>query len=165
LQLDHANAQNHMHVHPTVLSLIMKIGKGFGLRAIRVPYEPFAPAWRATRTHFGSRLAQSALLAPWLKLMKARIRAAGFAANDYVFGMIDTGHMNAQRLNEFIAALPRGVSEIYSHPATALWPQADPQDADYGGEFAALIDPGVIARLRQSGVQPITFTELARDGV
>jgi len=165
LQLDHANAQNHMHVHPAILSLIMKAGREFGLRAIRIPYEPFAPAWRATRTHFGARLAQSALLTPWLQLMKARVRAAGFVANDYVFGMIDTGHMDALRVAKYIAALPNGVSELYSHPATGVWPQADPPDADYGGEFAALIDPAVIARLQQSGVRPVTFTELALDGV
>jgi len=96
--------------------------------------------------------------------MKARVRAAGFAANDYVFGMIDTGHMDATRVGRYIAALPSGVSELYSHPATQLWPQADPADADYRGEFAALMDPGVIARLQQSGVQPITFTELASNG-
>jgi len=165
LQLDHANAQNHMHVHPTILSLIIKIGKEFGLRAIRIPYEPFAPAWRATRTHFGPRLAQAALLAPWLSLMKRRVRAAGLAANDYVFGMIDSGQMDARRLGEFIAELPRGTSEIYSHPATAVWSQADPPGADYSGEFAALIDPAVIASLRRSDVQPVTFTDLARDGV
>ncbi len=165
LQLDHANAQNHMHVHPTILSLIIKIGKEFGLRAIRIPYEPFAPAWRATRTHFGSRLAQAALLAPWLGLMKGRVRAAGLAANDYVFGMIDSGRMDAHHLSRFIAELPPGTSEIYSHPATMAWSQSDPPGADYGGEFAALIDPAVIASLRRSEVQPITFTDLARDGV
>jgi hopanoid biosynthesis associated protein HpnK len=165
LQLDHANAQNHMHVHPTILSLIIKIGKEFGLRAIRIPYEPFTPAWRATRTHFGLRLAQAALLAPWLSFMKRRVRAAGLAANDYVFGMIDSGQMDARRLSEFIAELPPGTSEIYSHPATAAWPQADPPGADYSGEFAALIDPAVIASLRRSEVQPVTFTDLARDGV
>lgn len=165
LQLDHANAQNHMHVHPTILSLIVRVGREFGLRAIRIPNEPFGPAWRATHTHFGSRFAQSVFLSPWLAIMKRRVRAGGFAANDYVFGMIDTGHMDSRRLREFIAALPSGISEIYSHPATARWAQADPPDADYAGEFAALIDPAVIADLHASNVKPATFSDLAHDGV
>jgi hopanoid biosynthesis associated protein HpnK len=164
LALDHANAQNHMHVHPTILSLIMKIGRDFGLRAIRIPYEPFGPAWRATRTRFRARFMQSASLAPWMSLMKRRVRAAGFAANDYVFGMIDTGHMTATLVENYIAALPPGVSEIYSHPATARFDSADPSDADYAGEFAALIDPCVIERLRGSDVRPVTFSELAYRG-
>jgi hopanoid biosynthesis associated protein HpnK len=165
LQLDHVNAQNHMHVHPTIFSMLLRVGKEFGLRAVRIPYEPFAPAWRATHTHFGARFAQSVLLAPWLALMKRRARAAGLAANDYVFGMIDSGRMNAAHLNGYIAALPAGVSELYSHPATDAWPQADPPDADYRGEFAALVDPGVVARLRHSDVKPVTFSELAAGAV
>ena len=165
LALDHANAQNHMHVHPTILSLIVKVGRSYGLRAIRVPYEPFAPAWRATRTHFAARLMQSASLAPWMALMKRRVRAAGLAANDYVFGMIDTGHMDATRIGAYIAALPSGVSEIYSHPAIERFDSADPPDADYTGEFAALIDPRVVERLRGSDVRPVTFSELAQHGV
>ncbi len=164
LALDHANAQNHMHVHPTVLSLMMKVGRDFGLRAIRVPYEPFGPAWRATRTQFRGRLMQSASLAPWMALMKRRIRAGGFAANDYVFGMIDSGRMNAAAVEEYIAALPPGVSEIYSHPATAQFDSADPPDADYTGEFAALTDARVIARLHESDIRPVTFSELAHRG-
>jgi len=165
LPLDHANAQNHMHVHPTILSLIMKAGRDFGLRAIRVPYEPFTPAWRATRTHFAARALQSASLAPWMTLMKWRVRAAGFAANDCVFGMIDSGRMDAARVRQYLAALPPGVSEIYSHPATTTFASADPPGADYSGEYAALIDPAVVAQLRGSDIRPTTFSELARDGV
>ncbi len=165
LPLDHANAQNHMHVHPTILSLIIKAGRDFGLKAIRVPYEPFGPAWRATRTHFGARLMQSVSLAPWMSLMRGRVRAAGFSANDYVFGMIDTGRMNANLVERYIAALPAGISEIYSHPATAPFDSADPPGADYAGEFAALVDPAVIARLRNSDIRQTTFSELAPDGI
>lgn len=165
LNLDHANAQNHMHVHPTILSLIMKVGREFGLRAIRIPHEPFGPAWRATRTHFGSRFAQSMFLSPWLALMKRRLRANGFAANDYIFGMIDTGHVDARCLRGFIEQLPPGISEIYSHPATVGWAHADPPDADYAGEFAALIDPAVIADLHASNITPASFSDLAPDGV
>ena len=40
LTLDHVNAHNHMHLHPTVLGLILKIGAAYGLRAVRLPFEP-----------------------------------------------------------------------------------------------------------------------------
>ena len=165
LALDHANAQNHMHVHPTILSLVMKVGRDFGLRAIRVPHEPFRASWRATHTHFRARISQSVSLAPWITLMKRRVRNAGFYANDYIFGMIDTGRMDASRVGEYIAALPPGVSEIYSHPATARFDSAEPPGADYAGEFAALIDPAVIARLRNSDIRSTTFSELTGHGV
>jgi hopanoid biosynthesis associated protein HpnK len=161
LPLDHVNAQNHMHVHPTVLSLIVKVGREYGVRAIRIPREPFWPSWRAMRSHGAARFANSAFLLPWLSLMRLRLNLAGIATNDYVFGMHETGHMTASRVRAFVAHLPNGISELYFHPATHSWPEAFPPDYDFAGEFAALIDPNVQRDLRQSDISPVTFTALA----
>src|SRR6266849_2293640 len=76
LPLDHVNSHNHMHLHPTVLSLILKIGRDFGLKAIRVPYEPPWLAWQASRKGFVGKLASSLVLGPWLSLLRWRIRRA-----------------------------------------------------------------------------------------
>lgn len=165
LPLDHVNAQNHLHVHPTVLSLILKVGRDYGVRAIRIPREPFWPSWRAMRTQRSARFANSAFLLPWLSLMRIRLRMAGIATNDYVFGMIDTGHMTPARVRQYLAHLPDGTSELYVHPATHTWPQAFPPDYDFAGEFASLIDANVIDQLRRSDVRRVTFTELAGEHV
>jgi hopanoid biosynthesis associated protein HpnK len=161
LPLDHVNAQNHFHVHPTVLSLIVKVGREFGARAIRIPREPFGPSWRAMRTARGARLANSLFLAPWLSLMRLRLRLAGIATNDYVFGMNDTGHMTPARVRAFVANLPAGTSEIYVHPATHTWPEAFPPDYDFAGEFAALIDAEVVRAVQSSDIRRTSFSELA----
>ena len=39
LALDHVNAHKHFHLHPTVLGLTLRIGREFGLRAVRLPRE------------------------------------------------------------------------------------------------------------------------------
>ena len=49
----------------------------------------------------------------------------------------------------------------YLHPATHTWPEAFPPDYDFAGEFAALIDAAVVRAVRQSGIKPVTFSELA----
>jgi hypothetical protein len=113
------------------------------------------------RTAKAARFANSAFLAPWLTLMRMRLHAAGIATNDYVFGMIDTGHMTPARVRAFLTNLPRGTSEIYLHPATHSWPEAFPPDYDFAGEFAALIDPHVIQAAREPGIRAVTFSELA----
>ncbi len=166
LELDHVNAQNHMHVHPTILSIIVRVGREYGVRAIRIPREPFWPSWRAMRSNGGSRFANAAFLGPWLALMRMRLRLAGIVTNDYVFGMNDTGHMTPQRVRSFLSHLPAGTSELYVHPATRTWPEAFPPGYDFTGEFAALIDRDVIQTVRTCGVTPVTFTEMAcADGV
>jgi chitin disaccharide deacetylase len=161
LALDHVNAQNHLHVHPTVLSLILKVGREYGVRAIRIPREPFLPSWRAMRTKGCARFANSAFLLPWLSLMRLRLHLAGITTNDYVFGLNDTGHMTPDRVQKFVANLPQGISELYVHPATHTWPEAFPPDYDFAGEFASLVDPDVIRQVRESDIRPVTFSELA----
>src|SRR5581483_10627457 len=47
LPLDHVNAQSHLHVHPTVFALLLQIGREFGMRAMRLPYEPFGFSYAA----------------------------------------------------------------------------------------------------------------------
>ncbi|HEY6922657.1 MAG TPA: hopanoid biosynthesis-associated protein HpnK, partial [Steroidobacteraceae bacterium] len=40
LVLDHVNAHKHFHLHPTLLRMIVRIGREFGMGAVRVPREP-----------------------------------------------------------------------------------------------------------------------------
>jgi hopanoid biosynthesis associated protein HpnK len=163
LALDHLNAQNHMHVHPTIFSIALRVGREYGLRSIRIPFEPFGPSWRARRTGLAARLSTAVFLAPWLALMRFRAREAGIAANDFVFGMNDSGHMTASAVRAFLNNLPKGVSEIYLHPATVRWSGASPAGADFTGEFAALIDPDVVRTANAPSIRRITFTELSME--
>ena len=114
LLLDHVNAHKHFHLHPTLLNIIVRIGREFGMHAIRVPDEPL---WFSTRGAIVAGAANAALLAPWLAMMKRRLRAAGIAYNDRVFGVTCSGSMDEGTLLAILARLPPGVSEIYLHPA------------------------------------------------
>jgi len=127
LPLDHVNAHKHFHLHPTVLSLILSIGRDYGLRAVRWPAEPGSGPW----------------LKPWLALMRFRLRRAGVRTNDHVFGIRQTGAMDEQALLEVLQRLPRGLSELYLHPATHG--ELTPTMANYrhADELAALLSPRV----------------------
>ncbi|MBV9736573.1 MAG: hopanoid biosynthesis-associated protein HpnK [Candidatus Eremiobacteraeota bacterium] len=162
LLLDHVNAQNHMHVHPTILGLILRVGSEFGMRAVRVPREPFFASWSATRDDFGGRLANAVLLWPWLTLMEMRLKRAGLQTNDFVFGMNDSGRMTTCRVRALVRRLPPGISEMYFHPATKSWPGIEPAIENYAfaGELAALTSPEVAGTLREAGVTPVAFTDL-----
>ena len=138
LPLDHVDAHNHMHVHPTVFSTILRVGREYGMRAIRIPYEP--PG--------------SMLLSPWIALMRARARQAGLVTNDAIFGIRDTGHFTTDRVLRVLDTLPEGLSEIYFHPATSDDVGDDPLAESYErrAELAALTSPVVAARLRERGI-------------
>jgi hopanoid biosynthesis associated protein HpnK len=115
LALDHVNVHKHFHIHPTILGILLKVGRDYGMPAIRVPDEPFWFAARSAGVLPG--LAQT-LLSPWIALMKHRLRQARIFHNDRIFGMAGSGAMDEAGLLAILARLPPGVSEIYLHPAT-----------------------------------------------
>lgn len=141
LPLDHVNAQNHMHVHPTVLAMILRVGRDYGMRAVRIPREPFLGSWPS--------LGNFALLAPWLAIMQLQIERAGMLHNDAVLGLSDTGKMTPERVQRLLEALPdSGVTEMYFHP-------------DAGSpELQALCDPDVIRTVRSGAIVSMNFAQL-----
>ncbi|TFW24719.1 hopanoid biosynthesis-associated protein HpnK [Duganella callida] len=131
LALDHVNCHKHFHLHPTILSLILRIGREYGMRAMRLPVERGAPWW----------------LRPWIALLRRRLRAAGVAHNDRVVGIAASGAMDEAALLAALARLDDGVTEIYLHPAVASEAPLTPGMADYrhADELAALLSPRVRA--------------------
>ena len=162
LSLDHVNAHNHMHLHPTVLGLVLKVGPEFGLKAVRVPYEPLLPSWRASGGALFPRAVAWLLTASWSKLLKARLRRADVRSNDFVFGLHDSGKMDAELVLRFLRHLPQGVTEMYFHPATRRCPETDLTMSDYHHqrEFETLTSPAVREAVLASGAQRVAFSDL-----
>jgi hopanoid biosynthesis associated protein HpnK len=163
LAFDHVNAQCHYHLHPTVLSTILSVAREYGRPPIRIPAEPFFASWSATHRDLRGRLSHALFLAPFLQLMKARLRAAHVRYNDHVFGYNDTGRMTQERVLEFLAALPPGTTEMYFHAATRRWPgiARDLESYQLEDEFAALVSPRVAEAVRTHAIERIAFRDLA----
>lgn len=151
LILDHVNAHKHFHLHPTLLAMIVRIGREFGMSAVRVPREPM---WYSTRGANIGALAAAAFLTPWVALMKARLRASGILHNDQVFGIASTGKVDEATLIDILAKLPAGVTEIYLHPATDTQHPISASMADYrhSAELAALLSSRVADAVAATGV-------------
>jgi hopanoid biosynthesis associated protein HpnK len=163
LPLDHVNAHNHMHVHPTVLRLILKVGREYGLKAIRLPYEPPLRSWRASRKDLGAKLLSWLFLSPWMFLMRAHLRRANLRFNDFVFGMADSGSMKADLVLNFLDHLPsEGVTEIYFHPATRRCPEIDGTMPGYSHveEFKTLKSAVLLDKVQKEQVERIAFGDL-----
>jgi len=133
LRLDHVNAHKHFHLHPTILSLILSIGRQYGLQAVRLPAEPGMGLW----------------LRPWLALMRRRMNMAGMVYNDHVFGIRHSGGMDEATLLGILQRLPEGLSEIYLHPATHGGLVTSMTDYQHADELAALLSPRVRATIAE----------------
>jgi len=130
---------------------------------VRVPHEPFLPSFAAQRDAMLRRFTNAATNFRRCRAMTRRLRRAGIACNDAIFGLNDSGRMTRNRLIAFLHHLREGVSEIYSHPATRRWtgPDAPSADDDPEGELAALIDPEVVATVDRLAIRRVPFAAVA----
>jgi len=151
LPLDHVNVHKHFHLHPTLLEMLLRIGRDYGAPAVRVPDEPF---WFAARSGGWITGAQAALLAPWIALMKRRLRNAHVPHNDRIFGVAASGAMDETKLLAILERLPPGVTEIYLHPATESGSGIASSMSEYrhADELAALLSPRVRAAVAAGGL-------------
>jgi hypothetical protein len=96
-------------------------------------------------------------------LMRARLRRAGMACNDQIYGLGHSGAMNEARLLEVLAALPPGVSEIYLHPATLSGSAISASMAQYrhGAELQALLSPAVRSALEDPSLMLGGYGDIA----
>jgi hopanoid biosynthesis associated protein HpnK len=162
LPLDHVNSHHHMHLHPTILGLVLKVGREYGIRAVRLPYEPLLPSWRASRKVFFRKMLGSLFLSPWLMLLRSRARRANVHSNNFILGMNDSGHMDLDLVLRFLKYLPQGVTEIYFHPGAYGCPEIDhPPEGNPGeDEFEVLTSPAIQQALLALGIQRIAFSDL-----
>ncbi|MEA2757335.1 MAG: hypothetical protein QOJ54_3624 [Aliidongia sp.] len=164
LPLDHANTHKHIHLHPTVASLIIRIGREFGLKAMRLPVEPTAPVAAAEPGRRPGGFGDAALRL-WTRQLRWKLRHAGLVTNDQVFGLAWSGAMTEERVLRLIPHLPDGVSELYFHPARELTPRLARTMPSYRHreEFEALLSPRIDRALAQAGIARTSYTALARE--
>ncbi len=163
LELDHVNAHNHMHLHPTVLGIILRVGREFGLRAMRVPYEPPLIGWRVAGRGLVPQLAAAAGLAPWLGVLRARLRRRGIRSNDVVLGLSASGAMDEAMVLKLLDLTPSGeIVEMYFHPATRRAPEIDRRMKSFRheAELAALTSPEVRRAADRLEIHRTTFADL-----
>ena len=137
LRLDHVNAHKHFHLHPTIAATVLRVGRRHGMTAIRAPLE---------RGHRG-------IEAWWARALQRRMRRAGLLVPDQVVGLAWTGAFTAERMRAALADLPPGLTEIYTHPATAdAYPGSAP-GYRYRDELAALTDGLAKAIIVREGIR------------
>ena len=161
LSLDHLTVHKHFHLHPTIAGLALRIGRDFGLRAVRLPVEPRATIAEAEP---GRSIGGEWATQPWARLARRRFRAAGMLAPDQVFGLRWSGAMTPARLAGLAARLPPGLSEIYLHPATDARFEGAAPGYRYAEELAALVDPALARAMERAGLRRGGFCDFLPEG-
>jgi hopanoid biosynthesis associated protein HpnK len=148
LQLDHVNVHQHFHLHPAVASIVLAVGRRFGMTALRVPYEPRGVLARAEPASASGELAVERLCAG---LLRRRALRARLTIPEGVLGRRWSGALSPERLLALIEHTPPGIWEIYLHPATSNEFAGHAPGYRYADEFAALTAPACREALIRTG--------------
>lgn len=159
LPLDHVNVHKHLHLNPIVLAIILRVGREFGMSAMRIPDEPLRVA---AMTRAWSPLIYNLLLKPWVRAMRYRVRAAGLVCNDTIVGVAASGALTEDYLLGVLAKLPQGVTEIYLHPCSESGALVAPSMHRYrhADELSALLSPRVRQLVASLGIGHGGYTDI-----
>ncbi|MFQ5666233.1 MAG: hopanoid biosynthesis-associated protein HpnK [Candidatus Binatia bacterium] len=164
LALSHVDGHLNIHMHPTVLGILVKRASRYGIRAVRLPREPVTVSLRLDGRQALRKVVESVTFKGLIAYAQPRLETAGIRHPDQMFGLHQSGHVTEHYLRGVIAALPAGVTEVYSHAAVVddearRW---RPDDYESAAELAALTSPRVRAALAARNIERISYRQLAR---
>jgi hopanoid biosynthesis associated protein HpnK len=162
LPLSHVDGHLTIHMQPAVLDILIGLCDRYGIRAVRLPREPLAPALRYERRHLLRKLFEGAAFHSLSRWALPRLRRAGVRHPDRMFGLHQTGRVSEDYLRTLIDMLPPGINELYCHPAlvddeTRRW-----RPAEYASEqeLDALTSDHVREAITRAGIELITYRDL-----
>lgn len=159
LQLSHVDGHLNIHMHPTVLGILLELAEEIGIRALRLPREPLDISLAVDGSARLRKTVESITFARLAAYAAPRIAARGLRVVDQVFGLHHSGHMTEPHLLGLIERLPPGVTEIYTH-ASFVDEEAQswrPSTYECEGELAALTSSRVREALEAARVQCFSY--------
>jgi chitin disaccharide deacetylase len=150
LPLDHVNGHLHFHLHPTVFGILMEMANEFGVRRMRLTREPFWMDVPLASGQWWYRASHALIYLCLSGRARGTLRRRNIRHTQQVFGLLQNARVNEDYLLNLLPRLPRGDSELYSHPSLD----------EFKHEFDALVSTRVKSAVREQGIQLIRYQDL-----
>jgi hopanoid biosynthesis associated protein HpnK len=164
LPLSHVDGHLNIHMHPTVLDILIELLREYNLPAMRVSHEPLALSL-ALDPRAGVRKRWESFIFTRLALRaKKKLHAAGIVFPTALFGLHQSGEITESYLLRLIPQLAPGVTELYCHPAFLPCPEIQRWTPTYrrDSELDALTRRSVRNAIEEKGITLISYRELPR---
>jgi hopanoid biosynthesis associated protein HpnK len=151
LRPSHLDSHQHVHLHPALLPIVLRVARRFGIGAVR-----------ASRRLVSRTSLRSVLLTLASRRGERRFRESQVRTPDALLGLPETGRLDEAGLRALVAALPEGTSELVCHPGAGDGAIGAAYDWGFrwDREAAALTSPAVRDTIRSEGVRLIAYRDL-----
>ena len=168
----HLDGHKHVQMLPGLFAVALRLAKKHGIEAVRVSHE--ASSLRAA-LNSGGELAglmlKQGVQARGLKLLARDARKmaerAGIAAADYFCGIAQTGVLTKKGIQQMLASLPEGTTELMCHPGYAdaeLEKSATRLQKSRQTELEILTDKEIRKSIAVLGIRLINYGEISASG-
>jgi hopanoid biosynthesis associated protein HpnK len=120
LPLTHVDGHLHMHMHPVVLSYLAELADELGIRTVRLPLEELGANLAFDRRAVARKLVWAWIFGRLRRHGERRLRSAGIAFADRVYGLLQTGRVTESYLLDLLPRIRVSTAEIYCHPNSSL---------------------------------------------
>ena len=158
LPLAHLNGHVNIHVHPTVLGILLDLAARYGVKNIRLPQEDLFVTLRLDRNRWIEKLIQWTIFETLSFSARRRLKRYGFRNPDQAYGLLEIGRMSEAYLLGLLGRIGEGCFEISFHLGEA--PNDWPVFYDGRQELAALLSHKVRDKIEQSGLKLISYADL-----
>jgi predicted glycoside hydrolase/deacetylase ChbG (UPF0249 family) len=111
--IDHLDGHQHIHIFPAVIESSVRAAGEFGIPWIRIPEEPMPDCLVAS---VQADTVEANMFRRLAKAARGRVRRSALRTTDHFRGLYLKGRLSPESLEETMAALPSGLTELMVHP-------------------------------------------------
>jgi hopanoid biosynthesis associated protein HpnK len=162
LPLAHVDAHYLIHLHPTILWLLVPLAETYRVPGIRLPRDELAVTLRLDRRRLASKLTWASVYALLNRLAERRLRRSLLAFTDRVYGLLQSGRMHEPFVSSLVRSIPQKVrsAELYFHPCTRFLGEPFGPNP---GDLAALLSPDLRSAIAERGAVLTNYARLGTD--
>lgn len=157
LPLSHVDSHMHLHIHPTVLQLMITLAQQYGAKGIRLPNDDLYQALRFDRSRVFQKASWAIIFGIFRQLYLPKLRKTNLSVPSRVYGLMQTGQMQEEYVVEVLKNLQAKTAEIYFHPDTAPTVQSLGPNS---GDLATLLSPTIRSVIEQRNIHLANYANL-----
>lgn len=162
LPFSHIDGHLHLHMHPTVFSILAEAAEKYGVKRVRLPREVLSHTLHLRTRNLPMKLVWWTVFSLLCRYANKQLKNRGFATTQRVYGLLESGAMTEDFWLGILPQITTEINEIYCHPEIS---SLAPGSSNLQGEeeLAALLSKKIQAKLQEQNFQLINYFDLDKE--
>ena len=157
LALSHVDGHLHMHLHPTVLRLLLPLADKYGACGLRLPRDDLWISVVHDRRRAGRKALWAIVFGLLARYCAGQLHGHPLVVAHRVYGLMQTGQMREGYVLDLLRRLQVPTAELYFHPSLH---REDGASGPNPLDLATLLSPAVRRVIQERGLELSTYPAL-----